>query len=242
MKEIFDTIEKNIDNLADNGVVWAQCVSQEEMLDAKNGRINLHLTRTKKIPDGWLPASVKHLKVLCLAGAGGQQAPVLAMAGADVTVLDLSERMLEKDRMMAEKYGLDITCIHGNMCSMDCFADGTFDLIVNPASLMYVPDVSPVFRECARILKKGGALLLAAPSPVFYLCDWVEDGGYYKACNPMPYKSFEHGGQGSWIEFGHTMEEYLGGLTDAGFRISGYMEEQLADITELFFVVKADKV
>lgn len=242
MKEIFNMVEKNIDDLADNDVCWSRRVSDGEMQNAKKGIVDLHLTRTKKIPDSWLPSSFKGWKVLCLAGAGGQQAPVLAMAGADVTVLDLSEKMLERDRMMAERYDLDIKCVHGNMCSMDCFADNAFDMIVNPASLMYVPDVSTVFLECARILKKGGTIIMAAPAPVFYLCDWVEDGGYYKACNRMPYKSFEHAGQGDWIEFGHTMEEYLGGLIGAGFCISGYMEEQLEDITELSLLVKADKV
>lgn len=240
MNRIFETVEKNIDNLAEQEVLWSRCVSDEEMRSAKDGKIDLHLTHTKKLPADWLPSSVKGLKILCLAGAGGQQAPILAMAGAEVTVLDLSEKMLDRDRLMAEKYDLDIRCVHGNMCGMDCFADSTFDLIVNPASLMYVPDVSVVFRECGRVLKKGGTLILAAPAPVFYLCDWVEEGGYYKACNRMPYRSYEHAGQEEWIEFGHTMEEYLGGLAAAGFVISGYMEEQSEDITDLFFFVKAE--
>ncbi|MBD5460573.1 MAG: class I SAM-dependent methyltransferase [Lachnospiraceae bacterium] len=241
MKRIFERVEKNIDHLVEQDVLWSQCVSDEEMQSAKNGKIDLHLTQTRKIPEDWLPSSVKGLKILCLAGAGGQQAPILSMAGADVTVIDLSEKMLEKDRQMAEKYGLDIRCVHGNMCSMECFADNTFDMIVNPASLMYVPDVSVVFQECSRVLKKGGCIILAAPAPVVYLCDWVEEGGYYKACNRMPYRSYEHDGQGEWIEFGHTMEEYLGGLLAAGFCISGYLEEQLEDITELYFLVKANK-
>lgn len=41
--------------------------------------------------------------MLCLAGAGGLQAPLLACAGAEVTVLDLSERMLDKDRAVAAR-------------------------------------------------------------------------------------------------------------------------------------------
>lgn len=93
MNRIFETVEKNIDNLAEQEVLWSRCVSDEEMRSAKDGKIDLHLTHTKKLPADWLPSSVKGLKILCLAGAGGQQAPILAMAGAEVTVLDLSEKI-----------------------------------------------------------------------------------------------------------------------------------------------------
>lgn len=55
-------------------------------------------------------------QVLCLAGAGGQQAPYLAAAGADVTVFDLSENMLKKDEFVAKRDGLKLTIIQGNMC------------------------------------------------------------------------------------------------------------------------------
>lgn len=238
---LYHSVEQNIDRLVKDGVVWSRCVSEEEMQAAKEGRLNLHLTDQKPLPADWLPDSVKGLRILCLAGAGGQQAPLLAMAGAEVTVLDLSEQMLAKDREMADKYNLNMQIIHGNMCDMECFADESFDLIVNPASLMYVPDVQVVFEECFRILKKGGSLILAAPAPVNYLCEYMEDGGYYKACNRMPYRSYEHDDQGDWVEFGHTMESYIGGQLRAGFLLAGYIEEQAEDITELRFVSKAVK-
>lgn len=41
--------------------------------------------------------------------------------------------------------------------------------------------------------------------------------------------------------YGHSMEEYLGGLTECGFLISGYMECQMEDITELYFMTRAVK-
>ena len=241
MEKIFELVEKNIDDLVDQNVRWSCCICDEDMLNAKNGNIDLHLMCTKTIPDDWFPASLKGLKVLCLAGAGGQQAPLLAAAGADVTVIDLSKKMLERDRMMAEKYNLDLNLIHGNMCDMSFFSDTMFDLIINPPSLMYVPDVSIVYQECHRILKRNGIFIIAAPAPVNYLCEFMQEGNYYKACNRMPYKSYEHDGQGDWIEFGHTMETYLGGLLLSGFVINGYLEEQMEDITDLMFVTRAVK-
>lgn len=91
------------------------------------------------------------------------QGPLLACAGADVTVLDLSEGMLEKDREIARRENLPMRILKGNMCDLSLFADGTFDLILNPPSLMYVPDPAIVFGECSRVLRKGGTLIMAAP-------------------------------------------------------------------------------
>ena len=46
---------------------------------------------------GWLPKSVVGLDVLCLASGGGWQSILYAAAGARVTVVDLSEGMLQLD-------------------------------------------------------------------------------------------------------------------------------------------------
>ena len=101
---------------------------------------------------------------------------------------DISEKMLDKDRELAESENLSIEIVKGNMC------------------------------------------------------DWIdtEDGGYYKAVHKMPWCSKDYD-DSDWIEYGHTMEEYLGGLLKSGFVINGYKECQREDITELMFMVKAKK-
>ena len=142
---IFEQVEKNINNLVENNVNWSACATAEEMQRAREGRLSIKFF-DKEVPADWLK-DVKGKKVLCLAGAGGLQAPLLACAGAEVTVLDLSEKMLEKDQKIAEEEQLNIRIEKGNMCDLSCFADGSFDCILNPTSLMYVPDVKPVFRE-----------------------------------------------------------------------------------------------
>ncbi len=104
-------------------------------------------------------------------------------------------------------------------------------------------DVRPVFEEACRVLKNNGIFIMMGPNPINYMCDFVseEDGGYYKAVNKMPYCSADFEEQGDWIEFGHTMEEYIGGQIACGFLISGYVECQMEDITELYFMTKAIK-
>lgn len=240
--EILQKVESNVDNLVDNQVWWSNCATQEQIYAARNGQLELTLGMDKSVPQDWI-AGIHGEKVLCLAGAGGLQAPLLAAAGADVTVLDISRKMLEKDMEMARKYNLDIQMEHGNMQDLSRFRDESFAYVINPVSLCYVPDVQPIFRECYRVLKKGGVFILAAPNPLMYVCDCVEgeNGTYYKAVNRMPYSSADHPGQGDWVEFGHTMEAFIGGQIACGFVMTGYVEHQGEDITDLSFMSRAVK-
>lgn len=238
---VYEKVERNIDALVENNVDWSTCATQEEMNKARQGQLSMKFF-DKEIPTDWLK-DIKGKKILCLAGAGGLQAPLLACAGADVTVLDISDKMLDKDRKLATEQQLSIRIEKGNMCDLSRFSDASFDYILNPPSLMYVPDVKPVFKECYRVLKPGGVLIIMAPNPINYLCDFIEDenGGYYKAVNRMPYCSADFDSMSDWIEYGHTMEDYIGGQLACGFVINGYVECQLEDITELHFLTRAMK-
>lgn len=243
--EIYKKVEDNINNLVDKKVGWSIPVTSEQVEEAKNGKLKFCLSDSKEMPKEWFPDNMKDVKILCLAGAGGQQAPLLAATGADVTLLDLSKKMLEQDEFVAKRDNLKIKIEHGNMCDLSRFQDESFDMIINAPSLFYVPDVLPVFKESYRVLKKGGTFIMSAPNPVNYLCEYVEEGNYYKACNKMPYKSYEHDNQGDWIEFGHTLESYIGGQIKCGFAIIGFFEDGNNDngeFCETGFVTRAIKL
>ena len=240
MDSIFDRVERNIDALVENDVNWSACATPEQLQQAREGKLALTFGVDGVVPAGWL-GDLRGKRVLCLAGAGGLQAPLLACAGAEVTVLDLSERMLDKDRVVAAQESLDIRLEHGNICDLSRFEDASFDLVFNPPSLCYVPDVNPVFREVYRVLKPGGTFMMVSMNPIAYVCDWDESAGCYKAVNRMPYCSAEHPDQGEWVEYGHTMESYLGGQIAAGFVITGYLEDQTEDVTELYFITRSEK-
>lgn len=237
---VYERVERNIDRLAAHDVNWSRPASEEQLRCARAGNPALPLGADDVIPPEWL-GNMTGKRVLCLAGAGGLQGPILACAGAEVTVLDLSRRMLDRDRETAAREKLSICVEHGNMCDLSRFEDASFDLVVNPPSLFYVPDVMPVFREVYRVLKPGGSFIMQSVAPIAYVCEWDEKLGLYKAVNRMPYVSAEHEDQGEWVEFGHTMASYLGGQMAAGFVLTGYLESQTEDITELYFATKGEK-
>src|SRR5207249_2916543 len=98
---------------------------------------------------GWL-GDVHGKRLLCLAAGGGRHSALLAKAGAIVTVVDLSPKMLALDKEMAEKLGFKIRVVEASMDDLSALADASFDLVVQPVSTCYVPDVLAVYCQVAR--------------------------------------------------------------------------------------------
>jgi SAM-dependent methyltransferase len=159
------------DRQVERGSEWARPVSPAEVAAAKAGQWSIILTPIKHVPHDWLPP-LPGLDVLCLASGGGQQGPILAAAGAKVTVFDNSPRQLEQDRLVADRENLTIRTVDGDMADLGVFADEVFDLIVHPVSNVFVPDVIPVWRESFRVLRNGGVLLAGFNNPVVHLIDY----------------------------------------------------------------------
>ena len=104
-------------------------------------------------------------QVLCLASGGGQDSVAFGLLGADVTVLDLSDVQLERDRQAAAHHNLQTKTIQGDMRDLSVFADNHFDIVWQVYSVNFVPSVEPVFREVRRVLKPGGIYFLQFANP-----------------------------------------------------------------------------
>jgi len=177
--------------------------------------------------------------VLCLASGGGQQGPVLAAAGAQVTVLDNSPRQLEQDRYVAERDELDLITVEGDMADLSMFAEGAFDLIFHPVSNCFIPDVLPVWQHAYRVLRPGGLLLAGFNNPVIYLFDLqlADNSGILQVKHKLPYSDLtsltdqerqKFIDEGAPLEFGHTLQDQIGGQLQAGFVLTGFYEDHFA--------------
>jgi SAM-dependent methyltransferase len=217
---------------------WTVPVSTEQIAEARRGRWEVLLTNTKPVPREWFP-DLNGLDVLCLASGGGQQAPLFAAAGARVTVFDNSPKQLAQDRMVAERDGLELQTIEGDMADLSRFADESFDFIFHPCSNLFVPDVRPVWREAFRVLRAGGVMLAGFLNPVLFIFDFeLAEKGTLQVRHALPYSDMTSLSEeerarrmetGEPLEFGHTLTNQIGGQIDAGFVISGFYEDRHGD-------------
>ena len=222
------------DNRSENNDVWSIPVTSEMIAQAREGVWSIVLTPKKPVPRSWFPDRLEGKRVLCLAGGGGQQGPILAAAGAEVTVFDNSRKQLEKDEFVARRDGLTIKTVQGNMQDLSAFEAESFDLIVHPWSNGYVDDVRPVWKECARVLAKNGLLLAGFGNPVEYIFNGRKlEQGAFAVENRIPYADIEHmddpeikkiAEEDGYI-WGHTLEDQIQGQIDAGFVIAGFYED-----------------
>jgi len=223
------------DKLVQSGSRFTIPVSKEVIAAARRGEWEIFLTPTKPVPQGWFP-KVKDLNVLCLASGGGQQGSVLAAAGARVTVLDNSPRQLEQDRFVADRDSLSVTTIQGDMADLSMFVEGSFELIIHPVSNTFVPDAIPVWKESFRVLGSDGVLIAGFDNPLVHLFDYktAEKSGVLQVQYKLPYSDLESRteaekqrlfAKGEPIEFGHTLEDLIGGQIDAGFIVTGFYED-----------------
>lgn len=224
------------DKLVDDGNCWTVPVDSELIARARDGDFALVLTPTKPVPLDWFP-NLADAQALCLASGGGQQGPLLAAAGAKVTVFDNSPRQLEQDALVAEREELAIEMVIGDMTDLSVFDDGQFDLIVHPVSNCFAPKILPVWRECFRVLRSSGILLAGFCNPVrFAIEDSQLNNGSLTIRYLIPHSDIAGLADEDRqerildkmdvLEFGHTLDDQIGGQLDAGFVLTGFFEDR----------------
>ncbi len=223
------------DREVERGNRWTVPVGRDAVNAARRGEVRVLLTPSVPVPREWLHP-LPGRRILCLASGGGQQAPLLAAAGADVTVLDNSSAQLARDREVADREGLTLKRVEGDMRDLSAFPGASFDLVFHPCSNGFVPQVLPVWREVHRVLAPGGVLLAGIVNPLVYLFDPdLKDGDRLEVKFPVPYSDLEHlppevqkrrMEAGEPLEFGHTLEDQIGGQMSAGFVLTGFYEDR----------------
>jgi SAM-dependent methyltransferase len=153
-----------------------------------------------------------------------------------VTIFDNSPAQLGQDRLVAEREGLSIRLVEGDMRDLSVFSSESFDLIFHPVSNCFVDDVRRVWREAYRVLRPGGALLSGFCNPIMFLFDpELEEKGVLQLKYPMPYSDFtsltdaerrRYTGKEEPLCVAHSLEDQIGGQLDAGFLLTGFYEDK----------------
>ena len=172
--------------------------------------------------------------VLCLACGGGRHSIALALLNANVTILDLSEGQLDRDREAAARFNVDIKIVQGDIRDLSQFESAAFDIVYHGYSLGFVPDARVVFQQVARVLRTGGEYYFMCANPFFLGMeekDWNGDG--YTIRHPyvngaeIIYEDqewvYDRNKSGAAIppprEFRHTLSTLVNGLFEQGFII-----------------------
>ncbi len=229
MKKDFVTINaKTINKWVKEGWLWGIPVDHETYQKAKDGQWEVVLTPTKPVPKDWfLP--FENTKILGLASGGGQQMPIFSALKAKCTVMDISDEQLESEKKVSQREGYEIEIVKADMTKRFPFDDETFDLIFHPVSNCYIKDVFHVFKECSRVLKKGGYLLSGLDNGLNFIIDEERD---FKIVDHFPFDPLIHDDQyeylmktDSGMQFSHTLEDQIGAQLKAGFELLDIYED-----------------
>lgn len=120
-----------------------------------------------------LMGDVHGSRVLDVACGPGLYAEELVRRGATVVGFDQSPRMVElsRDRVPSGDFRV------GDLAEpFEWIADASIDLVLFALALEYVDDRVSALKECRRVLKPEGAMVLSRQHPT---ADWLAKGGSY---------------------------------------------------------------
>ena len=206
---------------------WGRAISHEDYIKALNGDWDVKLTPVKFVPHEWF-GNFKGKKLLGLASSGGQQIPIFTALSAECTVLDYSDAQLENEKIVAERENYKVNIVKADMTKPLPFENESFDIIFHPVSNCYIESVEPVFKECYRILKKGGILLCGLDTIINYILD----KNFEKVVFSMPFNPLKNEEHREFLQkldcgyqFSHNLSEQLGGQLKAGFILTNIEDD-----------------
>lgn len=229
------------DHLRQNQIAWD--ARQDDPRFAAAGGLPSDAETALRAIDPWLrDEPLAGRDMLCLAAGGGFHGPLHALAGARVTVVDLSERQLQHDRQIADQLGLELRTLQQSIDQLDQLGDASFDVVVQPVSSCYLPRLEPMYAEIARVLRPGGLYISQHKQPGSLQSPLSSRGrssaeSGYRIDTPLVegLRLPETADAADWTreagtaEFLHGWAALLGGLCASGFVIEAVAEPPRGD-------------
>jgi len=158
-------------------------------------------------------------KILDAGGGTGFYSIPLALKGHEITVLDISEKMLQKARENARTHGVSekVKTIQGSMDSLE-FPDSYFGVILCHLAFGYAKP-SQTLSEFYRVLKDGGFLSLTVANRYFYSIKESLKGDLLKAEEILETDHFFEAPHGIPKIETFTKSEIVNLCSDANFEV-----------------------
>jgi SAM-dependent methyltransferase len=218
--------------LAHNRNAWNQMVASGHVLTRQTTVEELREPLKTVDPAGWLGGKHPRLeRALLGCRGGGRHGPLYAAAGARTTVVDLSPAMLAVDTQVARQHQLQLRTLETSMDQLGMLQDAEFDLVIHPVSTCYLPRLSRLFPEVARVTRPGGLYISQHKQPInlqasldSFAGQYVVEHSYYdrepapKATKPSKLR------EPNTREYVHSWSELLGGICRSGFSICDISE------------------
>ncbi|MEN9581969.1 MAG: hypothetical protein RJA70_4978 [Pseudomonadota bacterium] len=215
--------------LSHNRQAWDRRVLQGETFARPTADEDFQDPLLRLDPRGWL-GNVVGKRILCLGAGGGKHGPLFAKAGAIATVVDLSPAQLELDRSTARKHAVEVRTIETSIDDLSPLYGEQFDLVVQPVSSCYVPDVALMYQEIAKLLLPGGVYVSQHKTPTSLQSRMEPTRAGYEVAIPyyinatLPEVNGSRLREAGTLEFLHRWEQLIGGLCRSGFIIEDLIE------------------
>ncbi|MGN9863454.1 class I SAM-dependent methyltransferase [Bacillus swezeyi] len=182
-----------------------------------------------------LMGNVKNKNVLDAGCGEGYLSRMLAKAGARVTAVDYSPRMIEIAKKRTPN-GLPIRYQQGNLENLHDLEDQSFDLIVSNMVIQDLADYEKAFQEMHRLLADGGCFIFSILHPCFITPEsgwektadgqklhWNVDQYFYEGAYEQ-----RLGDQEKMLFFHRTLTSYINTLIHTGFHVESIVEPKPA--------------
>ncbi|MGA9669112.1 MAG: class I SAM-dependent methyltransferase [Terracidiphilus sp.] len=179
-----------------------------------------------------LPRNLSGMRVLDIGcGYGDFARRARALSASQVLGIDISERMLERAKELTVDHGIEYRRM--SIEELDLKGE-TFDLVVSSLTLHYVEDYEAALEKVARLLKTEGDFVLSVEHP---MCtarseqQWIRDDSGHALYWPVDCYRPEGERKTKWfvenvVKYHRTVETYVNGLIDAGFRLKRLTEPE----------------
>ena len=178
-------------------------------------------------------------RTICALGVSdGMAALALAAMGAQVTVADPSQSMLDMLMIRARIIGVELNFVQTDLCDMAALRNESFELAYAGQATRQLEDINRFYAEVHRILSPGGRFIINEYHPVRRI--WKQEPGHPRAeCSYFDRRRVREedelipdpnapGVSLGKFDFSWTVADHFGALAAAGFRVTAL--EEIGDV------------